>query len=157
LAYAASTAADLAEREERLAHDREDISGAFADAERRVSDAEGALSAVIAATSGERSRLQAAERALAGIRDRVRVAQEVARVTERDDVGARIAAESLREQLLVELAVLGATAIGPLLPGDAAADTDLEPEALERALDVAAAGWEASLPTTEPPSPTRLA
>ena len=167
-------AGDLAEREARLALEREDLKAALADADRAVLDAEAALATVLAATAGERERLRAAELEVAGMRERVRMAQERTRVAERDDVEARLAAEALREQLLVELAGLGATALrhlrgeGPanLEPAASAAalaaqavqaDDDLDPEALERAIDVAAAAWEQQPAESEVPSPARLA
>jgi chromosome segregation protein len=164
LAYAERSAAELVEREARLAHEREELTVALAHAARQVADSEAALAAVMAASAGERERLRAAEAAVAGIRERVRVAQERARVAERADLEARLAAEGLREQLLVELAGLGATAIRHLRGGvDAippAGDhpsLDPEPEALESAIDAAAAVWERDQPSGDPPSPTRLA
>ena len=111
LAYAARTAADLAEREARLATEREDLVSLLVDAERAVGQADAALAAIVGVTTAERERLRAAEAAAMTVRERVRVAQERTRVAERDDVEARLAIEGLREQLLVELAGLGATAL----------------------------------------------
>ncbi|HYK95927.1 MAG TPA: chromosome segregation protein SMC [Candidatus Dormibacteraeota bacterium] len=162
LAYAARMAGDLAEREARLAAEREDLRAALADADGAVAQAAATLASVLAETREERDHLKAAEVDVAGVRDRVRIAQERARIAERDDVEARLAAEALREQLLVELAGLGATAIRHLR-GDgesdaaASADDDGDPEALERAIDVAAVAWRESPPPAEPPSPARLA
>jgi chromosome segregation protein len=169
LAYAVRLSGDLAEREAKLALEREDLKAELADANRAVAGAEAALASVVAATAGERERLRVAEVEVAGIRERVRIAQERTRLAERDDMEARLAAEGLREQLLVELAGLGATAIRHLrgdvadggertaLDHDTATNDDAEPEALERALEVAAAGWREAPPTIEPPTPTRLA
>jgi chromosome segregation protein len=160
LAYAARMAGDLAEREARLAVEREDLKAALADADRAVGEAEAALASVVSATRDERERLRAAELEVAGIRERTRIAQERTRIAERNDVEARLAAEALREQLVVELAGLGATAIRHLRgegDGPPAEDDDADPEALERAIDVAAAAWHATPPPAEAPSPTRLA
>jgi chromosome segregation protein len=160
LAYAARMAGDLAEREARLAAEREDLKAALADAERAVAQAELALASLVAATRDEREQLRAAELEVAAIRERVRIGQERTRVADRDDVEARLAAEALREQLIVELAGLGTTAIRhlrgeadvPALPDD-----DPDPEALERAIDIAAAAWHETTPPDEAPSPARLA
>ena len=159
------SAGDLAEREARLASEREALLEDLARAARLVTDAEAALAAVAAAASSERDRLRAAEATASTARERVRIAQERARIDERDDVEARIALEGLREQLLVELAALGPTALHLLdaRPADAGqasgdvAPADLEPEALEAALTNAATGWAATPAAGEPPNPARLA
>ena len=172
LAGATRAAADLAEREARLATEQEDLVGLLATAARHVTDAEAALAGVTGAASGERERLRAAEASASTARERVRIAGERARIDEREDVEARLALEGLREQLLVELAALGPTALHLLgarptttpqdrdgeptpEPEDAAAD--LEPEVLEAALTTAAAAWAATAPEGEPPNPARLA
>jgi 5,10-methylenetetrahydrofolate reductase/predicted nucleic acid-binding Zn-ribbon protein len=160
LAYAARMAGDLAEREARLAAEREDLKAAMADTDRAVREAEAALASVVGATRGERERLRAAELEVAGIRERARIAQERTRIAERDDIEARLAAEALREQLIVELAGLGATAIRHLRGEDGVPttpDDDPDPEALESAIDVAATIWHATPPPAEAPSPARLA
>jgi chromosome segregation protein len=164
LAYAARTAAELAEREARLASEREDLVALLADADRAVGQAEGALSAIVGAATAERERLRAAEAAAMTVRDRVRIAQERTRGAERDDVEARLAIEGLREQLLVELAGLGATALRHLQgaePADSDAgivqDDDLEPEALEGALARSTQRWQEVTPPVDPPTPGRLA
>ncbi|HUG30000.1 MAG TPA: AAA family ATPase, partial [Candidatus Limnocylindria bacterium] len=193
LAYADRTAGDLAEREARLALDRDELVALLADAERAVGAAEAALAAVVEAAAAERERLRAAEAAAGDLRDRVRIAQERGRIAEREDVEARLALEGLREQLLVELSGLGATALrhlsavgsgaedhpavaapeiaapapaaegstldaaGPYADAVDPAPDDLEPAALEEALSVAAAAWQATEPPTDPPTPNRLA
>jgi chromosome segregation protein len=170
LAYAARTAADLAEREARLATEREDLATLLVDAGRAVADAETALTGIVGAATAERERLRAAEVAASGFRERVRAAQEASRLAERDELESRLALESLREGLLVELAGLGATGLrqlgasGGATPGEAhdpadrlVPDDDLEPEALEQALAVAAATWERTAPPADPPLPARLA
>jgi chromosome segregation protein len=140
--------------------EREDLKAALADADRAVGQAEAALASVVGATRDERERLRAAELEVAGIRERTHIAQERTRIADRDDVEARLAAEALREQLIVELAGLGATAIRHLRGEDdapIAVDDDADPDALELAIDVAAAIWHATPPPGEAPSPTRLA
>jgi chromosome segregation protein len=163
LADATRAAADLGEHEGRLT--------------------EAALARIAAAAAGERERLRAAEVAASSVRERVRVAQERARLDERDELEARLALEGLREQLLVELAGLGAIGLRHLLaiggtadapaaaeaamretalsPADAAppgdADEDLDPEALEHALTRASAVWQDRPPAGVPPAPGRLA
>src|SRR6185503_6630838 len=121
----------------------------------------------------ERERLRAAEAAAASGREQARTTGERARLAERDDVEARLALEGLREQLLVELAGLGATglahlrALGPSAerghtegatePAPTDPDEDVEPNELEAALVAAAPTWAAAAPPAEPPPPGRLA
>jgi chromosome segregation protein len=159
LAGTTRSAADLAEREARLASEREDLVESLARSARDLTDAEAALAAVVAAASSERERLRAAEATASTARERVRIAQERARIDEREDVEARLALEGLREQLLVELAVLGPTAILLIAPEatDGTASADLEPEMLEAALTTVATAWAATPPQGEPPNPARLA
>jgi chromosome segregation protein len=163
LAYAATMAGDLAEREARLAAEREELTGLAADAQRRLGESEGALAAALAAAAGERDRLRAGEAAAAALREKARIAQEAGRIAERDELEARLALESLRESLLVELAGLGATGLRQLAKvGDdparieLPADGEPDPDALEQALTVAAAAWEGTDPPVEAPSPARL-
>ncbi len=165
LAYAARTAGDLAEREARLSTEREDLVALLVDAERAVADAETALAAIVAAAAGERERLRASETAASNLRERVRAAQERSRIAERDELEARLALDSLRDGLLVELAGLGAIGMRQLAEIGGGApnaestddDVDLEPEVLEQALAVAAAAWERTAPPPDAPSLARLA
>ena len=187
LAGAARAAADLAEREARLIAEREDIATLLGDAARAVADAEATLAAVTTAATAERERLRAAEAAAAGVRERVRIAGERARVAERDEVEARLAVEGLHEQLLVELSGLGSVGLAHLrgAPDPAGADArasapapvtnpdgsstptladpaidptgDPEATAFEAALKAATARWQAEPPDGEPPAPTKLA
>ncbi|MEO5705090.1 MAG: chromosome segregation protein SMC, partial [Candidatus Limnocylindrales bacterium] len=181
LAHAARTAGDLAEREARLSTEREDLMALLVDAARAVEDAEAVLAAVVASATGERERLRASEAAASSLRERARAAQEGSRIAERGELEARLALDSLRDGLLVELSGLGATGMRQLTGFDgrtlnggtmradtseagtsdvsaaAPSDADLEPEALEQALAVAAAAWERSAPPTDAPPPARLA
>jgi chromosome segregation protein len=157
LAGAARTAADLAERESRLATDREDLAGLLARAHYAVTEAEAALAAITIAAAGERERLRDAELAASEARERARVAQEGARVEERADLEARLVLEGLREQVLVELAGLGEIAFRHLAPGAEEPHDESDPEALEHALAQAALVWQIEPPAGEPPTPARLA
>ena len=164
--------ADLAEREARLALDREDIVGLLAGAEHAVTAAEAALATIVAASAADRERLRAAEASATTAREKLRIAQERARLVEHEEVEARLALEGLREQLLVELAGLGETALrhldgaGPSGPAvvtaldeavGAGAVADLDLEALEPALTAATARWRAAAPAAEAPAAARLA
>jgi chromosome segregation protein len=168
LASAARAAADLAERESRLAMEREEIVRLLAAAEHDVAEADSALAGIVGASAGERERLHAAETSATAARERLRRAQERARLEEREEVEARLALDGLRDQLLVELAGLGETALrhlGATSPTtDAAAapegdggDGDLDADALEQALAAASSAWLQAPPGAEPPPPGRLA
>ena len=163
LATSARAAADLAERESRLATEREDLVSLLATAAQEVARAEAALAMITAAAATERERLRAAEVAASGAREAARIAQERARLEEREDVEARLALEGMREQLLVELAGLGEVAYRQLLVATGSAapagDTggDVDPAALETAVERATSGWATAAPDDEPPSPSRLA
>jgi len=170
LEAAARTAADLAEREGRLAVERDEVVRLLAGAEHDVATAEALLAAIVADAAGERERLREAESSVSAARERLRIAQERARLDEREDVEARLALESLREQLLVELAGLGTVALrhlgvtpSTIRPDDAAeperepATEDIDPDDLERALATATETWLASPPPGEPPGAGRLA
>jgi chromosome segregation protein len=137
-----------------------------------VTAAEAALATIVAASAADRERLRAAETSATTAREGLRIAQERARLVEHEEVEARLALEGLREQLLVELAGLGETALrhlgaaGPSGPAvdtaldeavDAGAVGDLDPEALEPALAAATARWRAAAPAAEPPAAARLA
>ncbi|HTK44368.1 MAG TPA: chromosome segregation protein SMC [Patescibacteria group bacterium] len=174
LQAAAQATADLAEREGRLQVERDEVAGLLAGAEHDVGVAEAALAAVVEAAASERARLREAESKVSAARERLRVAQERTRLDEREDVEARLALEGLREQLLVELAGLGAVALrhlgvppsrhagdegaapGAEAVGDDQSD-DLDPDDLERALATATEAWLATPPPGDPPAPGRLA
>jgi chromosome segregation protein len=178
---AARAAADLAEREGRLEVERDEVVRLLAGTGHDVAAAEAALAAVVEAAASERERLRAAESNVSAARERLRVAQERARLDEREDVEARLALEGLREQLVVELAGLGSIALRHLgarpsadapsadatahadpmtAPADATTDEaarDLDPDDLERALSIATETWLTTPPPGEPPAPGRLA
>ncbi|HEX2625349.1 MAG TPA: hypothetical protein VHL56_00415, partial [Candidatus Limnocylindrales bacterium] len=156
LAYAATTATELADREGRLAAERDAIVAALADADLGVTAAETALAQLVRAGADDRERLRTAEAAVLAIRERVRIAQEGGRAAEREELEARVALDALRESVLVELAGLGAVGLKHL--GHAPAD-GAEPDAdvLEAALAAAATAWERDEPPADPPNPGRLA
>jgi chromosome segregation protein len=176
LAVSARAAAELAEREARLGLDREDLQSSLADAARGVATAEANLAAVTRGSAEERERLRAAEAAASAGREQARITGERVRFAERDEVEARLALESLREQVTVELAALGPTALLHLdatRPTTAATDApssehssadlapepsaDIEPDQLEAAVAAVAVAWQASAPAAEQPSANRLA
>ena len=169
LAFADRMAADLADREARLAIEREDVRSAAASAEQAVAASDAALAMIVSASAGERERLQAAEAGVSRLREVVRIAQERARVAERDELEARLALDALREQLAVELAGLGESAIrhlrspaqsggsAPAPSSDEATSSEAASDDLAAAIDSAAAIWSATPPVGEAPSPARLA
>jgi chromosome segregation protein len=69
------------------------------------------LAALVAEDAGDRERLAAAEQGASRAREAVRVAQAGAQASEREELEARLGLENVREQLLVELAGLGALAL----------------------------------------------
>ncbi len=165
--------AALADRERSAAEERDAIAGALAAASAREGQARDALEALLSDDRAERARLSESERAATAARERLRAADDRARTSDVASLEARLNLDSLREQLLVELAGLGevglrhlAQAAGPAiadrLPTDPAEeDPDTasggETAALEAALDLLAPRWAAQAPDGELPSPGRLA
>ncbi len=167
----------LAEREQALESERERVRTELATAASREQTARTAVEEVRAADAADRERLSAAERAATGARERLRAADERLRNADHARLEARLALDALREQLLVELAGLGALGLARLReeagiedseppqtearidePGadDGEPDEDVEIDALAAALDMVAGPWSAAAPTGEPPSPGRL-
>jgi len=170
----------LNERAERVAEERRLVAADLAGATEREGHAATALADVRAADAADRDRLGGAERDAAGARDRLRAADDRLRAADRADLEARLGRDSLREQLLVELAGLGAlgrsrleaeagvvpVAVGPGPAGaEYTADPDLAGEetsdaddtaALEAALDIVAARWGEQPPPDDAPSASRL-
>jgi chromosome segregation protein len=176
----------LAEREEQIAEERRRLATELSATAEREERAGAVLAEVRAADAAARDRLAEAERAASAARDRLRTADDRLRAADRSDLEARLGRDSLREQLLVELAGLGELgrrrleheagvvpiAVGPGPVGDApvlepdTVDTDPaddgaesdETAALEAALDAVVSRW-ASEPPPGPgdvPSPGRL-
>ncbi len=140
----------------------------------REASAASALSELRAADAAARDRLGSAERDAAAARERLRSADDRLRSADRADLEARLGRDSLREQLLVELAGLGELGLRRLRAeaagedrrtaptpagarsGESEDDAD-EAAALESALAAVADRWAAVPPADEAPSPGRLA
>ncbi|HEX5014164.1 MAG TPA: chromosome segregation protein SMC [Candidatus Limnocylindrales bacterium] len=153
--------AALSGRETAIGAERDRTSVELAAAEQAEQAAATALAEVRAADADARQRLAAAEQAAQAERDRLRVAEDRLRAAERQDLEARLGRDSLREQLLVELAGLGELGIRRLEEAagrePATAPHDDEAAALEAALAAVADRWAADAPPAEPPSQGRIA
>ena len=169
--------AALGERERVLQNERDRVRTELSAATAREQTARTGVDEVRAADAADRERLAAAERAAMGARERLRAADERLRAADHARLEARLALDALREQLLVELAGLGALGLArlreaagldgaeppradirsdkPDLDGTEV-DADVETAALAAALDTVAGAWSASAPTDDPPSPGRL-
>jgi len=97
----------LTGRQERLAEDRRLIEQELATASDAETRAAAALAEIRTADGAAREKLGAAERAASTAREHLRLADERLRVADRAELEARLGRDSLREQLLVELAGLG--------------------------------------------------
>ncbi|MEI7743593.1 MAG: AAA family ATPase, partial [Chloroflexota bacterium] len=97
----------LADRERAAAEERDAVSGELAAAAAREGQGREALEALLADDRAERTRLAEAERAATSARERLRAADDRARGADVTVLEARLGLDSLREQLLVELAGLG--------------------------------------------------
>ncbi len=166
-------AATLTGRETDLAAERDRLASELASAERQEAAAAAALAEIRAADAAGRERLAAAEQAATGAREQMRTAEDRLRSVERADLEARLGRDSLREQLLVELAGLGELGIrrlrseaggsggsvesGAFDAAPTAGPDDDEAAALEAALAAVVDGWAAAPPPGEAPSPGRLA
>jgi chromosome segregation protein len=156
--------ADLSEREAAISADRDRTSVDLAAAEQQERAAAAALAEIRAADADARERLAEAEQAALAARERLRAAEDRLRAAERQDLEARLGRDSLKEQLLVELAGLGALGVRRLraeaesaTDEAAAIEDDDEAAALEAALVAVADRWAAEPPPAEPPSTSRLA
>jgi chromosome segregation protein len=156
-------ATTLAERERTIETEREGLRTELAAAVARENAARAAVDEVRTADAADRDRLAMAERAATTARERLRSADERLRAADHARLEATLALDGLREQLLVELASLGAPGLArlrelaPTQP-DAAPSIDSDDEAavLNAALDAVAGEWAAQVPDAEPPSPGRL-
>jgi chromosome segregation protein len=99
--------AALADRERTAGDERDAVAGELAAAMSREARAREALETLLADDRVERARLAEAERAATAARERLRTADDRARASDVATLEARLGLESLREQLLVELAGLG--------------------------------------------------
>ncbi len=113
-----------------------------------------ALGALLRGSGDERGRMSAAERSAAEHREKLRAAEGRSRSAEVAEMEARLSADAVREQLLVELAGIGAEGLAALLGQTASAptgtaeagqaDAEALPAVLESALDAALAAWQAT-------------
>jgi chromosome segregation protein len=97
----------LAERQERIDIERRLVADQLAAAVETEERAAAALAEVRAADAAARDQLTTVERSAAAARERLRAADDRLRAADRSDLEARLGRDSLREQLLVELAGLG--------------------------------------------------
>ncbi|MEO5965885.1 MAG: hypothetical protein ABIR11_10510, partial [Candidatus Limnocylindrales bacterium] len=97
----------LADRERAAGDERDEVAGELAAASARETSARDALETLLADDRAERAGLAESERAATGARERLRTADDRARSSDVGAMEARLNLDSLREQLLVELAGLG--------------------------------------------------
>lgn len=166
-------AAELGERERTLAADRQGLGESLAAAGIREAGVRGELEEIRRAEAVLRGQLSEAETAAGKARERLRVCQERIRNAEVAELEARMALDSIREQVLVELAGLGELGLR-LISNEGDVDDEAQGEeheteteasegdddeyalALEAALKSAGARWAAG-PPIEPPPTSRLA
>jgi len=179
-----ATTSALLGREASARRDSESSRSELDAAAQRVATAQSELDTILAKDAEERRELGGAERAASMSRVRVQELQDAARSGEREELEARLGLESLREQLLVELAGLGdlgfrhLARLGPTpaaapaaaeasaaggggdLPEPAPDTTGTESSAdvarLEAALAAVASHWTVEPPPAEAPTPGRL-
>ncbi len=142
----------LARREAAAVLDRDRLSLDVAAATSREASLRASLLEARAADAGDRDLLVAADAAVAAARDRLRTAQDRLRTAEVAELEHRLALELIREQVLVELAGLGALGLRALgLPPSA------EDDSLDEIPPTILAAWAAEAPGDEPPAAGRLA
>ncbi len=117
--------AALAERERIAGDERDAVAGELAEAASREQQAREVLEGLLADDRAERARLAEAERAATGARERLRAADDRARASDVASLEARLNLDSLREQLLVELAGLGEVGLRHLAEAAGVTVTDL--------------------------------
>ncbi len=186
IARAAADVASLGDREQAVRADLDRLAADLAEAEGRETAAGAAIAELIAADGADRARLAEAERAATAARERLRASEASLRSAEVADLEARLALESVREGLLVELAGLGDVAVRAVvesatgidgaagLDGPAAAapraasahdadkaddseDPDEDGRELAAALATIAPHWSSVPPPADAPSMGRLA
>lgn len=154
IARAERETAALGERERELLAERDALGGDVAAAAAREAAARTALEELLAADTADREQLAAAEAATGRARSRLRTSEERLRAAEVADLEARLAVDAIREQLLVELAVLGELGLRSL---GVEGPVDDETAALEVALAAQAPIWAVGPPPADLPSPGRIA
>jgi chromosome segregation protein len=171
--------AALADRERVAVGERDALAGELAAATAREAGARAALEGLLADDRAERTRLAEAERDATGARERLRAADDRARVADVEALEARISLDNLREQLLVELAGLGevgvrhlveaggdesawnmapsTAAVHPETVADGTGTDDADTATLEAALGRLVPRWASEAPAVDAPTPGRLA
>ena len=173
IARAEREASALGERTRSLVAEHEELGAELAVATEREAAAASSLAELRAADAAARDRLSSAERDSAAARERLRSADDRLRTADRADLEARLGRDSLREQLLVELAGLGELGLRRLRAEAESDDAVTEPDAadleegdgdetdeamaLEDALSSVADRWAAVPPASEAPTTGRLA
>jgi chromosome segregation protein len=168
--------AELAERERHIGSERESLGEELAAAVIREAALRLQLEELRTAASAARTRLAEVEAAASRSRERLRICQEEVRSAEVAEMEARLVLDSIREQVLLELAGLGDLGLR-LLASEGEGDADvrdvaerqiapaggaseesesISTESLEAALADATARWSMESPV-EPPGPARLA
>ena len=164
-------AAEVNARIAELAARRDELGLQIAAADQSAAGAGRALDELLQAGSDERARLVAAERAAIDARERLRAAEGAARDAELNSMEARLVLEQTREQLLVELATIGAdgqrslrSAAGLVANSTTDAidqpDDATEAQTMEQLLDAVVGRWRAERAAdtaSEVPSTGRLA
>jgi chromosome segregation protein len=135
----------LVGRQSDLALAREGLASELLVADTGVAQSAAELQALVAAVADDRANLAVAERSALDARERLRLAEGASRRSEVAAMEARLQLDTQREQLLVELAGIGADGYRALLneTGLAAAEVSDDPstEAMESALAQAVARW----------------
>ncbi len=114
IARAVADARGLAEREVAVLAERDALITEVAAATVHETRAREVLDELRSADSADRERLLAAETAASSARDRLRAADERVRGAEVADLEARLGLDAIREQVLVELAGIGAVGLRAL-------------------------------------------
>ena len=115
----------LADRQQQAGDERDAVAGELAATAAREAQAREALDALLADDRAERAQLADAERAATAARERLRAADDRARAADVATMEARLNLDSLREQLLVELAGLGEVGLRHLADAAGVAVTEL--------------------------------
>jgi chromosome segregation protein len=166
----------LAARDAELSSERERLALETATAAAREVAARAALDELRSADAADRERSLAAESGATAARDRLRAADERIRAAEVADLEMRLGLDAIREQVLVELAGIGAVGTRALrtaaldLPDELATAGDEGPDEpatdddeladgqdLEAILPFVLPAWEVAPPQVDPPAPGRLA
>ncbi len=135
--------AALAERERAAGDERDAVAGELAAAASREAQARDELEALLADDRAERTRLAEAERDAMAARERLRSADDRARAADVAALEARLNLDSLREQLLVELAGLGDVGLRHLAMAAGVEVSDLTGPAGRGQADAGGVDWDA--------------